>query len=396
MHTGREKLLNFRGRDKHNNNELTHMNFEFSEEQLMLRDQSRGFLAEHCPTSVVRTVLDGEAEYDATLWQRVANMGWTATVIPEAYGGLGLSYYELAIIAEELGRSVAPIPFASSVYLATEALLAFGSEAQKLRWLPKLASGEVIGTVAFTESAGRLDASNVGTHFSNGVLNGCKLPVADGGIADIAIVLASDNDGVSLYLVELADACVHREAVRTVDPSRGLASLSFEGATAELLGEFGAGLAAVEQLHDRAAVLFAWEQVGLADAALEQAKHYALDRFAFGRPIGSYQAIKHKLVNVYVKNTLARSNCYYGAWALEANGHELKQAAATARVAAIQAATFAAEENIQTHGGMGFTWEFDCQFYYRRAKLLSLVIGSEAYWQNRLVDALAADHRASA
>ncbi len=365
------------------------MNFEFSEEQLMLRDQARSFLAEHCPTRVVRAVLDSDDHYDASLWQQVADMGWTATVIPEAYGGLGLSYYELSIIAEELGRAVAPIPFSSSVYLASEALLAFGSETQKQQWLPKLASGELIGTVAFTETAGRLDASNIGTRFDNGALDGCKLPVADGVIADVAIVLAADSSGVSLYLADLTGQGVHRESVRTFDASRGLASLSFDGVIAELLGEQGAGITAVEQLHDRAAVLFAWEQVGLADAALEQAKQYALERFAFGRAIGSYQAIKHKLANVYVKNTLARSNGYYGAWALQANGPELKQAAATARVAGIQASTFAAEENIQTHGGMGFTWEFDCHFYYRRAKLLSLVIGSEALWQNRLVDALA-------
>jgi len=372
------------------------MNFEFSEEQLMLRDQARGFLAERCPTSAVRAILDGDAHYDATLWRQIADMGWTATVIPEAYGGLGLSYYELVIIAEELGRAVAPVPFSSSVYLATEALLAFGSEAQKQQWLPKLASGELIGTVAFAESAGRIDATKIGTRFENGALNGCKLPVADGVIADVAIVLASDAAGVSLYLVDLASPGVQRESVRTFDASRGFASLSFESVAAELVGESGAGAAAVEHLHDRAAVLFAWEQVGLADAALEQAKQYALDRFAFGRPIASYQAIKHKLVNIYVKNTLARSNGYYGAWALEANGIELKQAAATARVAAIQASTFAAEENIQTHGGMGFTWEFDCQFYYRRAKLLSLVIGSEGLWQNRLVDALAAERAATA
>lgn len=372
------------------------MNFEFSEEQLMLRDQARSFLAEHCPTRVVRAVLDSDDYYDASLWQQVADMGWTATVIPEAYGGLGLSYYELAIIAEELGRAVAPIPFSSSVYLASEALMAFGSEAQKQQWLPGLASGELIGTVAFTESAGRLDASKIATQFENGVLNGCKLPVADGVIADIAIVIATDTSGVSLYLVELSGQGVHRESVRTLDASRGMASLSFDGVAAELVGEPGAGMLAVERLHDRAAVLFAWEQVGLADAALEQAKQYALERFAFGRPIASYQAIKHKLVNVYVKNTLARSNGYYGAWALEANGLELKRAAATARVAGIQASSFAAEENIQTHGGMGFTWEFDCQFYYRRAKLLSLVIGSEALWQNRLVDALAAEQTTTA
>ena len=143
-----------------------------------------------------------------------------------------------------------------------------------------------------------------------------------------------------------------------------------------------------QKLFDRAAVLFAWEQIGGAEAALDMAKEYALGRYAFGRPIASYQAIKHKLANAYIKNTLARSNGYYGAWALDTNAAELAVAAATARVSAIQAYYFASKENIQTHGGMGFTWEFDCQFYYRRSKLLSVNIGSEAYWQDRLIAAI--------
>ena len=150
----------------------------------------------------------------------------------------------------------------------------------------------------------------------------------------------------------------------------------------------GEGWALAQKLLDRAAVLFAWEQVGGAQAALEQAREYALGRYAFGRPIASYQAIKHKLATMYVKNTLARSNCYFGAWALNTNAAELPVAAATARVSATQAYYFASKENIQTHGGMGYTWEFDCQFFYRRAKLLSVAIGSERQWQNKLITAV--------
>ena len=163
----------------------------------------------------------------------------------------------------------------------------------------------------------------------------------------------------------------------------------------EVLGETTLNPEDWESLLDGAAVLLAWEQLGLAETALTQARDYALQRFAFGRAIGSYQAIKHKLANMYVKNTLARSNAYYGVWALSEGSDELPLAAATARVAAIQASTYAAEENIQTHGGMGFTWEFDCHFYLRRAKLLSLAIGSEAVWQDRLVSALAAQSAAA-
>jgi acyl-CoA dehydrogenase len=372
------------------------MNFEFSEDQNMLRDQAQRFLGEHCPPSVVRNVLDGDAEYDAELWKKIVEMGWTAAVIPEELGGLGLSYLELCVIAEELGRVCAPVPFSSSVYLATEALLLAGSPEQKEKWLPRLAAGEVIGTFALAEGPGRTTAKNLATRATGGKLHGTKLPVPDANIADLVIVVAGHQggDGASLYLVETDQPGVTVEAVRTLDPTRGHGRLSLDNAAAELLGKAGKGWALTETLLNRAAVLFAWEQVGGAQAALEQAREYALGRYAFGRPIASYQAIKHKLANMYVKNTLARSNCYYGAWALSADAPELPLAAATARVSAIQAYYFASKENIQTHGGMGYTWEFDCQFYYRRAKLLSVNIGSEVLWQDKLIAAYEQSHAA--
>ena len=366
------------------------MNFEFSDDQKLLRDQARGFLSEHCPMSRVREALESGGEVDAELWRRVADMGWTATVIPEEFGGLGLSYLELVVIAEELGRAVAPLPFSSSVYLATEALLLAGSRQQKEKWLPRLASGDVIGTFALAEGAGRPTARSLETTATGGVLNGGKVAVADGGIADIAVVVtASDaGDGASLNLVELGEPGVTRTPQRTLDFSRGHARLDFDDAPCEALGAPGGGWAATQKLLDRAAVLFAWEQVGGADAALEMGKEYAMGRYAFGRPIASFQAIKHKLAHAYVNNTLARSNCYYGAWALDTDAPDLPLAAATARVSATQAYYYASKENIQTHGGMGYTWEFDCQFFYRRAKLLSVNIGSEGQWQDKLITAV--------
>ena len=365
------------------------MNFEFSEEQLMLREQARGFLSQHCPPTRVRDVFDGDHDYDAPLWTSIAEMGWTATAIPEAYGGLGLGYYELAIIAEELGRAVAPVPFSSSVYLATEALLAFGSESQKQRWLPGLASGETIATLAHAEGAGQTTAKSLTASLSGDSLTGTKKPVADGAAANIAIVTTTAGNGsVTLCLVELDQGTVVRTPIQTLDFSRGHAALEFNNASAEPLGNGTIPWSSFESLLDRAAVLMAWEQLGIADKALEQACDYAQQRYAFGRAIGSFQAIKHKLAGMYVKNALARSNAYHGAWALASDSDTLPLAASTARVASIQASLNAAQENIQTHGGMGFTWEFDCQFYYRRAKLLSLAIGSERHWQDRLVTAL--------
>ena len=366
------------------------MNFEFSDEQNLLREQARRFLGEHCPMTKVRAALDGDEPTDRALWGRIAELGWTATAIPEEFGGLGLSYLELAVIAEELGRAVAPTPFSSSVYLVTEALLLAGSTAQKERWLPKLASGEAIGAFAMAEGPGRTTCANLAARARDGALHGTKVAVADGDVADIAVVVTKSEggDGASLHLAELGGDGVSISPQRTLDFSRSHARLDFAGAEVEPLGTPGQGWALVNKLLDRAAVLFAWEQVGGAEAALEMAKEYALGRYAFGRPIASYQAIKHKLAHAYVKNTLARSNCYYGAWALSTDAAELPLAAATARVSATQAYYYASKENIQTHGGMGYTWEFDCQFHYRRAKLLSLNIGSEAQWQDKLVRAL--------
>ena len=370
------------------------VNFEFSEEQNLLREQALGFLQENCPPSAVRAILDGDAAYDEALWKKIAELGWTATVIPERHGGIGLSHLELCVIAEELGRAVAPVPFSSSVYLATEALLLAGSESQRQKWLPKLAVGDAIGTFALGEGAGQLRPANLATSADGDRIRGVKMPVADGDIADFAVVAVRTDhgDGVSLYLAELDG--VERQTVATLDPTRSHARICFDNAEAEPLGAAGEGWRTTQQLLDRAAVLFAWEQVGGANAALEMAKEYALGRYAFGRPIASYQAIKHKLAHAYVKNTLAHSNCYYGAWALDTDAAELPLAAATARVSATQAYYYASKENIQTHGGMGFTWEFDCQFHYRRAKLLSVNIGSESTWQDKLISAVEAEQAA--
>jgi alkylation response protein AidB-like acyl-CoA dehydrogenase len=223
------------------------------------------------------------------------------------------------------------------------------------------------------------------------MLYGTKLPVADGDVADLAVVVARSSEAspaVSFYLVELAGDGVTREPVATIDPTRSHARLTFEGAPAQPLGTTGEGWSLVGRLADRAAVLLAFEQLGGADAALEMATEYAKSRYAFGRPIGSFQAIKHKLADAFIANELARSNCYYAAWALSSDAADLPIAAAAARVGATQAFEYIAAENIQTHGGIGFTWESDCQLFYRRAKLLALSLGGVYRWKNRLIDQL--------
>src|SRR5215831_12827113 len=304
------------------------VNFDFSPDQRSLRDQARKFLAEHASSARVRRILDGAAPYDAELWRGMGEMGWVGTAIPEPYGGAGFGYLELCVIAEELGRSLAPTPFSSTIYL-------------------------------------------------------------DGDVADFAVVLASESASrAGLFLVDLKGAGVTRTPVTTVDPTRSHARIVFDGAAAEPLGAAGAGWPLAERLLDRAAVLVAFEQLGGAQAALDMAREYALGRFAFGRQIASFQAIKHKLADMYVAIELARSNAFYGAWALSTDAPELPVAAAAARVAATEAYFHAAKENIQTHGGMGFTWEFDCHLHYRRAKLLGLMLGGLPRWKDLLITRL--------
>jgi alkylation response protein AidB-like acyl-CoA dehydrogenase len=365
------------------------MDFDFSDDQKFLKSEARKFLDARCGMAVVRGVLNDPARsYDQGLWKAVAEQGWLGAAIPEAHGGLGLGRLELCAIAEELGRALAPIPFASTVYFVAEALMLAGSEAQKARWLPKIAAGEVIGCFATVERPGVLTEAQVQARVEGGALTGIKLPVTDGDVADLGVVLARDGAGTSLFLVELTSPGVTRETLETLDPTRGVAKLTFSGAPAERLGEAGEGMALAEQVLNRAAVLLAFEQVGGADWALEMAKEYALQRYAFGRPIGSYQAIKHKLADIYIKNELARSNAYYGAWALDTGAAELPVAAAAARVAGGEAFWFAAKESLQTHGGMGYTWEVDCHLFYRRAQQLGLVAGGSKAWKERLVSQL--------
>jgi acyl-CoA dehydrogenase len=368
------------------------VDFDFSQDEKMIREQVGKMLSARCGSVEVRSVFEGREIYATNVWQGLVEMGVMATAIPEEYGGVGAGYPSLCLVAEQLGAHLAPTPFSSSVYLATEALLLFGTEAQKQDWLPRLAVGEIIGTLAVTETVAQATEDSMQLTFANGQLSGTKLIVTDGGIADFAIVVARNSSGqTGLYITDLKQDSVTRTAVATVDPSRNSTGLAFAMSPAELLGtEAGKGWSQLQQVLDRAAVLFAFEQLGGAQAALDMAVNYAQQRFAFGRPIGSFQALKHMMADMYVALKLAESNCYYAAWALATGADELPLAAATARVSAIQAFQLCARDNIQVHGGMGFTWEFDCHLYYRRSNYLTLQLGGLSEWEDKLVDRLPA------
>jgi len=369
------------------------MNLEFSDQQLQLKNEARRFLQDKCPPQAVRAILEGAAPFDRALWKSLGEMGFLGVVIPEAYGGMGAGYLELCVVAEEMGRVLAPVPFSSSVFLASEFLMLAGSPSQKRAYLPRLASGETIGTFAFVEGQGQVTPQAIRTTVTGDRLTGTKIPVPDGDVADFAVVAArtgtgADEQSISLFLVDLNTDGITRTTVDTVDPTRRHAQIDFANAAAEALGPSGEGWSIISRVFDRAAVLTAFEQVGGADRALEMGRDYALERMAFGRPIGSFQAVKHMLVDMYVQATLARSNAYYGAWALSTEAAELPQAAATARVSATQAFLHCAKNNIQVHGGMGFTWAFDCHLYYRRANLLALSLGGLSQWERLLISRL--------
>lgn len=353
------------------------MNLEFSSDQQFIREQARNFLTQECTPERVRAAMESGEPYDKALWQQIVELGWTAMAIPEEHGGLGLGCLELCVIAEELGRVAAPVPFSTSVFLATEAIKGWGSSAQQSNYLPRLASGDIIGTYADSEGLG---AKAVSTRFEAGTLTGIKIPVPDGDVADVAIVSAVDSDGnTGLYIADLTTNGVSREAVNSMDPSRSQATLTFDKAPAEALGDNAPQ--AQSTLLDQAAILIAFEQLGGAHASLDMGMAYTKERYAFGRPVASFQAIKHKFADMYVAVELARSNAYYAASALAQATDDLPLAAATARVSASDAYYLASKENIQAHGGMGFTWEFDCHLYYRRAQMLSSVIGTQPFWK---------------
>src|SRR5258708_2396760 len=265
------------------------MNFDFSDDQKQLRDQARKFLAEKCPPKAVRVVLDGKEPYDRELWKGLAEMGFLGVAIPEAFGGAGAGHLELCVIAEEMGRALAPVPFSSTVYLAAEAILLAGSDAQKQKWLPKIASGEAIGTMALFEGKGNPSPQGIKLSSSGGSLTGVKKPVPDGALADFVIVAARtgssgrDTD-VSLFLVDMKAGGVEAKSLTNVDPSRGQAELVFNNCKAEPLGRAGEGWGIISQVLDRAAVLMSFEQFGGADPALEICRAYPPNPIASAPP----------------------------------------------------------------------------------------------------------------
>lgn len=356
------------------------MDFDFSEDAKALGEQARKFFAERAGPAAARAAMDGGSS-DA-LWREVVALGWTAARVPEAHGGVGMTAEAACALAEEAGRSLAPIPLIQTL-VATEALVTLGTDAQQARWLPGIADGSVVAVAGWAEG-GTASPAVALARVDRGTMTGTKTPVADAAAARCAVVSGTGADGVGLYLVDLAGPGVAVAPVATLDLVRPHASITLTAAPAEPLGT----TAGYHDWLDRAAILTAFEALGTAAAAMAMAVAYARERVAFGQTIGRYQGVKHKCADMFIKLELARAHALNAVGASDAGGPELRQAASAARVASLDALAFCAEENVQIHGGIGFTWDSDCQFYYRRNRALVAALGSRSFWAERLVRSL--------
>ena len=365
------------------------MNFAFSEEQEELRKTVRSFLDQKSPETEVRRLMETDEGYDPAVWKQMGEqLGLQGLIVPEEFGGSGYSYVELGVVLEEMGRALLCAPYFSTVVLAGNALLHSGDDAAKKDYLPGIASGETIATLAFTEPSGKWDEAGITMEAmkkgDGWVLNGTKSFVLDGATASLILVAARTGKGVSLFGVEGDASGLTRTALSTMDQTRKQAKLEFNGTPARLIGTEGDGWKTLSTVLDLAAVGLAAEQVGGAQKVLEMSVEYAKVRIQFGRPIGSFQAIKHKCADMLLEVESAKSAAYYGMWCASEMNDELPSVASLAKAYCSEAYFHSAAENIQIHGGIGFTWEHPAHLYFKRAKSSELLFGDPTYHRELL------------
>jgi alkylation response protein AidB-like acyl-CoA dehydrogenase len=365
------------------------MNFAFSDEQEELRTAVRRFLAEKSPETEVRRLMDTTEGYDPAVWSQMADqLGLQSLTIPEEFGGSGFTYVELLVVLEEMGAALLCAPFFSSVALAANALMTSGDDEAKKSHLPGIASGETIATLAITEDNGKWDFGGIECKAEKKgdgwVLDGHKMFVLDGHVANLIIVAARTAKGVSLFAVPGDAAGLTRTPLPTMDQTRKQARLEFSGTPATLIGSDGGAEDGLSKTLDLAAVALAAEQVGGAQHVLDASVDYAKTRIQFGRPIGSFQAIKHKCADMLLEVESAKSAAYYAAWAAAEDSDELPVVASLAKSYCSEAYFHAAAENIQIHGGIGFTWEHPAHLYFKRAKSSELFLGDPSYHREQL------------
>ena len=362
------------------------MTILYDEGQQAIATESRRVLEARVGKDALLPLLEIVGEYHRPFWDTAKEQGWTALALPEAHGGLGLGLVELGLIAHQAGRCISGAPFLTSSFGAAKAIEMFGSDTQRARWLPGLASGETIGAIAFAAGPDALPERPDVT-FTGDRLDGAVHGVSAGLSADVAVVFANGPDTPVLALAELAGA--QRSAVPSFDNSRLIADLNFAGAPAAALTIGSAARDAALHILALQAVVTAHEQTGGAEALMEIARDYALTRRAFGQPIGAFQSVKHRIAELYGLVELARANCIHAAG--RENAADFITAAAAARLSSTEAYDTAARDCIQIHGGIGVTWEIGLHLHMRRARSLAIEQGSSLFWEDVLVDQLAGE-----
>jgi alkylation response protein AidB-like acyl-CoA dehydrogenase len=369
------------------------MNFGFSEEQEELRKMVKRFLEDKSPETEVRRLMATAEGYDPAVWKLMADeLALQGLGIPEEFGGQGFGPVEQYVVFEEMGAALLCAPYFSTVALAANALLNSGDDAAKAAYLPGIASGQTIATLALNDDAGSWDLADTGVRAAKSgdgyQLTGVKNYVLDGNTASLVLVTATTDQGLSLFAVAGDAAGLTRTALPTMDQTRKQSRLEFDGVAATLVGADGGARAGLERTLQVAAAALAAEQVGGAQRVLNNAVEYAKNRIQFGRPIGSFQAIKHKCADMLLDVESAKSAAYYAAWAAQEDNEELAIAASLAKSFCSEAYFHCAAENIQIHGGIGFTWEHHAHLYFKRAKSSELLLGDPAYHRELLAQRL--------
>ncbi len=372
------------------------MQFAFTEEQILIRDAVREFVAEHGASARVRAAIEAERGYDDRTWAALVEMGWTAAPFAERYGGAGLGNVELAIVQQELGRRLVPSPFFASVCLAGRAIDNAGTEEQRKALLPALASGEQIGALVLTGVHGRAGLDAIGVELrcdgSKYRLSGTASFVVAGHVADVLVVAARAPgsrglEGVSLVALPANSTGVQVERLVMMDSTRTCARITFDRAALireQVLGEPEAAGTAFERTLHLAQIALGAEQTGGAEGALDMTVTYVKERVQFGRAIGSFQAIKHRLADMMVLVEAAKSAVYYAAAAADEHDAELPQAAALVKAYCSDAFSNCAGNAIQLHGGIGFTWEHDAHLYFKRARASATLLGEPGYHREQI------------
>jgi alkylation response protein AidB-like acyl-CoA dehydrogenase len=372
------------------------MPLTFSPEQLAFREAVRSFLADKSPEDEVRRLMATDEGYDAAVWAQLnEQLGAAGLAVPEEYGGSGYTFRELAIVLEEAGRSLLCAPLLSSV-IASSAITASGDVLAAKELLPGIAQGTTIATVAFThagqdwDSQGATATARQAGGAGSWTVSGTAAYVIDGHTADLILVPASTPGGLSLFAVRAGEDGVRRSLLPTLDQTRKLAKLEFSGVPARLLGPEGAAASTLDDVRRVAAAALASEQAGVAEAAKEMAVQYAKDRVQFGKPIGSFQAVKHMLADALVDVEGMRSTAYYAAWCAAAGDRERSLSASMAKAWCSDASRRVMAAGLQVHGGIGFTWEHDMHLYLKRAQLDQVSYGDAAAHRDRIATLLRA------